>query len=153
MFRTFYPSSPFYRFIRVVRQINGRTLRNKERKKESPPSVCPICYLLLNIGRNPTKSGVWVTHIKLGVQRHFFCPALWWGGVKKNLNFNYKLKSFSNNFIPKFVCVLTNKRYKTYRMMFSFFRLGHAPGARLAGARGHFFQQSHVSYQIEGDDE
>ena len=30
VFRTFYPLSPFYRFIRVVRQINGRTLRNKE---------------------------------------------------------------------------------------------------------------------------
>ena len=31
VFRTFYPLSPFYRFIRVVRQINGRTLRNKEK--------------------------------------------------------------------------------------------------------------------------
>ena len=31
-------------------------------------------------------------------------------------------------FIPNFVCVLTNERYKTYRTGFSFCHIGHAPG-------------------------
>ena len=36
-------------------------------------------------------------------------------------------------FIPNFVCVLTNERYKTYQTGFSFCRLGHAPGVGLWG--------------------
>ena len=35
---------------------------------------------------------------------------------------------FQRFFIPNFVCVLTNKRHKTYRPEFSFCDLGHAPG-------------------------
>ena len=46
--------------------------------------------------------------------------------------------SNSNIFISNFVCVLTNKRYKTYqsgiKLLFS--RLGHAPGVGLVGAGG-----------------
>ena len=34
--------------------------------------------------------------------------------------------SISKIFIPNFVCVLTNERYKTYQTGFSFCRLGHA---------------------------
>ena len=30
MFRTFYPLSPFYRFIRVRRYVNGGTLRDND---------------------------------------------------------------------------------------------------------------------------
>ena len=33
VFRTFYPLSLFYRIIRVVQQISGRTLRNKEEEE------------------------------------------------------------------------------------------------------------------------
>ena len=44
--------------------------------------------------------------------------------------------SISNIFIPNFVCVLTNERYKTYQMGFSFCRLGHAHGVGLWGAGG-----------------
>ena len=60
-------------------------------------------------------------------------------------------KSISKIFIPNFVCVLTNKRYKTYR-------LGHAPGVGLWGIgvpRGGSkkFKYGHVAYQIDGDDE
>ena len=36
-------------------------------------------------------------------------------------------KSISKIFIPHFVCVLTNGRYKTYQMGFSFYPLGHVP--------------------------
>ena len=53
-------------------------------------------------------------------------------------------KSISKIFIPNFVCVLTNERYKTYQTGFSFCSLGHAPGVGLweaGGAKGdHFFQ-------------
>ena len=45
-------------------------------------------------------------------------------------------KSISKIFIPNFVCVLTNERYKTYQRGFSFFCLGHAPGVGLWGAGG-----------------
>ena len=44
-------------------------------------------------------------------------------------------KSISNIFITNFVCVLTNERYKTYRTVFSFCRLGHAQGG---GTLGHW---------------
>ena len=65
-------------------------------------------------------------------------------------------KSISKTFIPNFVCVLTNERYKTYQTGFSFCPLGHAPGVGLWGTRGSkkiFFKHGHVVYQIDGDDE
>ena len=67
-------------------------------------------------------------------------------------------KSISKIFIPNFVCVLTNERYKTYQTGFLFCLLGHAPGAGLWGAGGAqgvkniFFKHSHMVYQIDGDD-
>ena len=65
--------------------------------------------------------------------------------------------SISKIFIPNFVCVLTNERYKTYQTGFLFCRLRHAPGVGLwstGGAQGViFFKHSHVAYQIDGDDE
>ena len=42
-------------------------------------------------------------------------------------------KSISKIFIPNFVCVHTNERYKTYQMGFLFCRLGHALGVGLGG--------------------
>ena len=45
-------------------------------------------------------------------------------------------KSISKIFIPNFVCVLINERYKTYQTGFSFCSLGHAPGVGLWGAGG-----------------
>ena len=42
-------------------------------------------------------------------------------------------KSISKIFIPNFVCVLTNKRYKTYLTGFLFCCLGHALGVGLGG--------------------
>ena len=67
--------------------------------------------------------------------------------------------SISKIFIPNFVCVLTNERYKLYQTGFSFRCLGHAPGVGLWGTWGaqgfkkKFFKHGHVAYQIEGDDE
>ena len=44
--------------------------------------------------------------------------------------------SISKIFIPNFVFVLTNERYKTYQTGFLFCRLGHARGVGLCGTRG-----------------
>ena len=45
-------------------------------------------------------------------------------------------KSITKIFIPNFVYVLINERYKAYQAGFSFCRLGHAPGVELRGAGG-----------------
>ena len=45
-------------------------------------------------------------------------------------------KSISKIFVPNFVCVLTNERYKTYQTGFLFCRLGHALGVGLGGYLG-----------------
>ena len=44
-------------------------------------------------------------------------------------------KSISKISLQNFVCVLTNKRYKTYQPEFSFCGLGHAPGVGLGVLR------------------
>ena len=68
-------------------------------------------------------------------------------------------KSISKIFIPNFVCVLTNERYKTYQTGFLFCHLGNAPGVGLWGTGGaqgvkkNFFKHGHVAYQIDGDEE
>ena len=48
----------------------------------------------------------------------------------------YHLISISKIFIPNFVCLLTNERYKTYQSGFLFCRLGHALGMGHGGAKG-----------------
>ena len=66
-------------------------------------------------------------------------------------------KSFSKIYIPNFLCVLTNERYKTYQTVFSFCCLGHAPGVGLWGAGvpsgSKKFKHGYVTYQIDWDDE
>ena len=66
-------------------------------------------------------------------------------------------KSISKIFIPNFVYVLINERYKTCQTGFLFCPLGHAPGVGLWGAGGaqggqktFFFKHGHVAYQIAG---
>ena len=44
--------------------------------------------------------------------------------------------SISKNFIPNFVCVPTNERYKTYQTGFLFCHLSPAPGVGLPGTGG-----------------
>ena len=70
--------------------------------------------------------------------------------------------SISKIFIPNFVCVLTNERYKAYQTGFSFCHIGHAPGWDFGalgvprvggGSKLFFFKHCHVAYQIDGDDE
>ena len=93
-------------------------------------------------------------------RQNVFGPARWCPGEgpkgQITFNFNYKLKSISKIFIPNFVSVLTNERYKTNQTGFPFFYQGHAPGVGLGGAEGAqvviFFKHGHVAYQIDGDD-
>ena len=80
-------------------------------------------------------------------------------GSKGQMSFNFNYSHFQRFFIPKFVCVLTNERYKTYQTGFSFCPLGHPPGVGLWGAGGAqgskffiFFKHGHVVYQIDGGD-
>ena len=54
---------------------------------------------------------------------------------KGQISFNFNYKVNFKDFIPNFVCVLTNERYKTYQAGFSFYRLGHAPWGP-GGAQG-----------------
>ena len=89
----------------------------------------------------------------------FFAPAP--GALGRGQKVKYLLisisKSISKIFIPNFVCVLTNERYKTYQTGFLFCCLGHAPGVGLWGAGGaqvvKIFKHGHLAYQIDGDDE
>ena len=91
----------------------------------------------------------------------FLAPPL--GALGRGQKVKYHLisitKSISKIFIPNFVCVLTNERYKTYQTGFLFCTLGHAPGVGLGGTGGtkgvkqYFFKHGHLAYQIDGDDE
>ena len=81
-----------------------------------------------------------------------------WGGAKRSNIILLQLQSQFQRFLyQNFVCVLINKRYKTYQTGFASCRLGHAPGVGLWGAgvpRGSKnFKYGHVAYQIDGDDE
>ena len=90
----------------------------------------------------------------------FFCPPP--GALGRGQKVKYHLisitKSISKIFIPNFVCVLTNERYKTYQTGFSFCPLGHAPGK---GSLGHwgcpggqkFFFSNLVMWYIKSDRE
>ena len=109
----------------------------------SPPSVCPsvrpLCYLLQN---HWTKfNQIWCVSYshEWGAQgKKKFAPAP--GALGRGQKVKYHLisitKSISTIFIPNFVCVLTNERYKTYQTGFLFCRLGHALGVGLGGYLG-----------------
>ena len=118
-------------------------------------SVCPLCYLLLNHWTK-LKQIWWVTHINgaCNVKLFFLCRLTWGNATSRKITQPFFLpcplgkgqkvkyhlisitKSISKIFIPSFVCVLTNERYKTYQTGFSFCHLGHAPGMGLWGVLG-----------------
>ena len=58
------------------------------------------------------------------------------GEVKGQISLNFGYHVNFKVFIPNFVCVLTNERYKTYQTRFLFCHLGHAPGVGLWGTGG-----------------
>ena len=55
-------------------------------------------------------------------------------GTTGHISFNFNYKNNFKDFIPNFVCVLTNERNKTYQTGFLFCCLGHALGVGLGGA-------------------
>ena len=125
------------------------------------PSVRPLCYLLLNHWTKFNQILVCELH-EWGAQRNFFLappPGALGRGQKVKYHLISITKSISKIFIPNFVCVLTNERYKTYQTGFLFYRLGHALGVGLWGTGGaqgvkktFFLKHGHVAYQIDGDD-
>ena len=68
----------------------------------------------------------------------FLAPPTWALGRGQKVKYHLIsiTKSISKIFIPKFVCVLTNERYKTYQTGFLFCHLGHTPGVGLWGTGG-----------------
>ena len=122
---------------------------------QSPPSIRPSRYLLLN---HWTKSNqIWCVSCshEWGVQRHIsFWPRPLgpWGDAKRSNIIKYHLisitKSISKIFKPNFVCLLTHERYKTYQTGFSFSRLGHAPGVGLRGTVGGLGGQKIIFFRI-----
>ena len=96
----------------------------------SPPKLLDeiqpnlVCELLTWMGR-ATANSFWPRPLR---------P--WGGGQKVKYHLISITKSISMIFIPNFVCILTNERYKTYQTGFSFCRLGHAPRVGLRGAWG-----------------
>ena len=93
-------------------------------------SVRPLCYLLLS---NWTKfnqiwcvsySHEWGRNVK-----NIFGPTP--GALGRGQKVKYHLisitKSISKIFIPNFVCVLTNERYKTYQTFFFILSPGSCP--------------------------
>ena len=122
-----------------------------------PTPVRPLCYLLLNHWTKFNQTWCVSYSHEWGAQRNFFGPPP--GALERGQKVKCHLisitKSISKIFIPNFVSVLTNERYKTYQTGFLFCRLGHAPGVGLwgtAGAQGvnFFFKHGQVAYQIDG---
>ena len=91
-------------------------------------SVRPLCYLLLNHWSKFNMNGV--CNIKL------FWPRPLGRDQKVKYHLMSITKSISKIFIPNFVCVLTNERYKTNQKGFSFCCLGYAPGVGLLSVGG-----------------
>ena len=77
--------------------------------------------------------------------------------VKRSNIITLQLQSFSKLFIPNSVCVLTNKRYKTYieQDFHSVARVMPQRSQTLGawGQKFNFSEHGHMACQIEGDDE
>ena len=99
------------------------------------PAACPFCYLLLN---HWTKfNQIWCKSYsnKWGAQRKkIFGPPP--GALGRGQKVKYHLFSISKIFIPNFVCVLINKRYKTYQMGFFILSPGSCPRCGTLGYLG-----------------
>ena len=102
-----------------------------------PRGETPLCYILIN---HWTKfKQFWCVCVcvcvyshKWGTQWQNILALPPWGPRERSkgqISFNFKI------FIPNFVCVLTNERYKTYQSGFFFCRLGHALGVELGVLR------------------
>ena len=95
----------------------------------------------------------------MGRARAIFWPCPLGRGQKVKYLLISITKSISKTFIPNFVCVLTNERYITNQMGFSFCCLGHAQGVGFWALgvpewlKKQKFKHGHVAYLIDEDDE
>ena len=85
------------------------------------PAVCPLCYPLLNCWTKFNQIWCVSYSYESSPQRQFlFAPPP--GALGRGQKVKYHLisitKSISKIFIPNFMCVLTNVRYKTYQTGF-----------------------------------
>ena len=76
------------------------------------------------------------------------------GALERGQKVKYHLisitKSISKIFIPNFVSILTNERYKTYQTGFLFCRLGQGSGLGTQGCPGgQFFFSNMVMWHIK----
>ena len=101
------------------------------------PAVCPLCYLPLNHWTKFNQIGCVCYSHGWGAQRKKNILAPPPGALGRGQKVKYHLISITNSiskiFIPNFVSVLTNERYKTYQTVFLFGRFGHALGVGLGG--------------------
>ena len=126
----------FFLFCRLGHAL-GVGLGGTGAKIKFRSAVCPLCYLLLNHWRKFNQ--IWCVSYshEWGAQRKkFFWPRPLVRGQKVKYHLISITKSISKIFIPNFVCVLANERYKTYQTGYSLCSLGHAPGVGLWGAGG-----------------
>ena len=79
-----------------------------------------------------------------------------WGGAKSQISFYFNYKVNFKYFQPKFVCLLTNERYKHIRQGFHSDTWVMPQGwdfGVLEGSKIIFSEYGHVAYQIKGDDQ
>ena len=114
------------------------------------PSVCLLCYLLLNRWTNFNQicTLTYFCSHKGGVQRQFFCPAPWGPGEgsKGQISFIFKYKVNFKDFDTK-LCVFFHK----LKIQNISDRIGLSGGWACRG-RQFFFKHGHVAYQINEDD-
>ena len=108
--------------------------------------LCFVIYMFLS--NNPSSGDIFSLNLSCFSKFHqIWCVNYshewhmkWLWGLGEGQKIKYHkisiTKSISKIFKPTFVCLLTNKRYETYKTGFSFSCLGHAPGLGLEGARG-----------------
>ena len=86
---------------------------------------------------------------------NFFWPRPLGRGQKVKYHLISITKSISKIFIPIFVCVLANERYKIYQTGFSLCNLGWEFGALGVPrwSKKVIFKHGHMAYQFDEDDE
>ena len=131
---------------RFLKKVEGDIVITSAR-----PSVCPLYYLCLNLWTESNQTWC-VSYLHgMSVQWHIFCPVPWGSGEGSK----GQVSISEIFFIPNFVCVLTNKIYKTSNRIF-ILSPGSCPRGGTFGCWGPkfiFSEHGHVAYQIEGDDE
>ena len=122
------------------------------------PSVCPLCYLLLNHWSKFNQ--IWcVSYLhEWGVQRQTFLapPPGALGRVKRSNIIYFKLQSQFQRFLYQTLCVFSQMKDTKHIRRDLILSPGSYPRGGTLGRwgcqGGLFFKHGHVAYQIDGDD-